>query len=141
MPPPATKAGKTSLAFPKILTADRLAGAGKLSFAELRSRHVAEHQRLFRRVSLDLGTTEAAKHPTDQRLKNFAAGTADPQLASLYFQFGRYLLISSSRPGTQPATLQGIWNESKNPPWDSKYTINIYNTEMELLACRKRQSQ
>ncbi len=101
----------------------------RLSFAELRSRHVAEHQRLFRRVSLDLGTTDAAKHPTDERLKNFASGTADPQLASLYFQFGRYLLISSSRPGTQPATLQGIWNESKNPPWDSKYTINI-NTEM-----------
>jgi hypothetical protein len=66
--------------------------------------------------------------PTDERIRNFAAGK-DPQLAALYFQFGRYLLISSSRPGTQPANLQGLWNESMAPPWESKYTINI-NTEM-----------
>ena len=68
------------------------------------------------------------KLPTDERIAHFAEGN-DPQLAALYFQFGRYLLISSSRPGGQPANLQGIWNESMNPPWGSKYTINI-NTEM-----------
>ena len=66
--------------------------------------------------------------PTDERIKSFAEGT-DPQLAALYFQYGRYLLISCSRPGGQPATLQGLWNDSMTPPWDSKYTINI-NTEM-----------
>jgi alpha-L-fucosidase 2 len=68
------------------------------------------------------------KLPTDERIKNFGKGN-DPQFAALYFQFGRYLLISSSRPGGQPANLQGLWNQSMNPPWQSKYTINI-NTEM-----------
>ena len=97
-------------------------------FEELRREHVADYQKLFRRVSLDLGTTEGARLPTDERINRFAS-TNDPQLAALYFQFGRYLLISSSRPGTQPATLQGIWNDSMTPPWNSKYTINI-NTEM-----------
>ncbi len=68
------------------------------------------------------------KMPTDERIKNFSKGN-DPQFAALYFQFGRYLLISCSRPGGQPANLQGLWNDSMNPPWQSKYTINI-NTEM-----------
>ena len=113
---------------PETTTMKQIRAAAKESFDGLRERHVAEHQRLFRRVELDLGVTDAAKLPTDERLRKFAAGN-DPQLAALYFQFGRYLLISSSRPGCQPATLQGIWNESMNPPWDSKYTINI-NTEM-----------
>ncbi|MGA2279522.1 MAG: glycoside hydrolase family 95 protein [Verrucomicrobiota bacterium] len=90
--------------------------------------HIAEHQRLFRRVELNLGETDAMKLPTDERIAHFADGN-DPQLAALYFQFGRYLLICSSRPGGQPANLQGIWNDSMNPPWGSKYTINI-NTEM-----------
>ncbi len=90
--------------------------------------HIAAHQKLFRRVELDLGETEAMKLPTDERIKHFAEGH-DPQLAVLYFQFARYLLISSSRPGSQPANLQGIWNDSMNPPWGGKYTINI-NTEM-----------
>ena len=99
--------------------------------------HVAEHQRLFRRVALDLGTTDAAKRPTDERIQNFAAGN-DPQLAALYFQFGRYLLISCSRPGGQPANLQGLWNESMNPPWGSKYTINI-NTEMNYWPAEPTQ--
>jgi alpha-L-fucosidase 2 len=89
---------------------------------------VREHQRLFRRVILDVGATEAAKLPTDQRPARFLEG-ADPHLATLYFQYGRYLLISSSRPGTQPANLQGLWNDLMTPPWESKYTINI-NTEM-----------
>jgi alpha-L-fucosidase 2 len=113
---------------PEASTKQTLASASRKKFEALRQAHVAEHQRLFRRVKLDLGTTDAARLPTDERIKNFAGG-ADPQLATLYFQYGRYLLISSSRPGTQPANLQGIWNESITPPWDSKYTINI-NTQM-----------
>ncbi|MEK7675245.1 MAG: glycoside hydrolase family 95 protein [Verrucomicrobiota bacterium] len=98
------------------------------SYEQLRQAHVKDHQRLFRRVSLDLGTTGVASLPTDQRLKN-ATRQPDPQLAALYFQFGRYLLIASSRPGCQPANLQGIWNDQIKPPWDSKWTVNI-NTEM-----------
>jgi len=90
--------------------------------------HIAAHQKLFRRVTLDLGVTDSVKLPTDVRIAHFAEGN-DPQLATLYFQFARYLLISCSRPGGQPATLQGLWNDSMTPPWDSKYTINI-NTEM-----------
>jgi len=101
--------------------------AGK-AFDKMRADHVAEHQRLFRRVSLDVGTGEAMQLPTDQRIRDFHNGK-DPQLAELYLQFARYLMISSSRPGSQPANLQGIWNESMDPPWQSKYTINI-NIEM-----------
>jgi len=103
------------------------AAAGK-TYEQLLAAHMAEHQRLFRRVSLDLGRTPDADLPTDERVRRFADGN-DPALAALYFQYGRYLLISSSRPGTQPANLQGIWNDSLTPPWESKYTINI-NTEM-----------
>ena len=114
---------------PTAIASGQLAAAAGKSFDVLRADHIAEHQRLFRRVNIDLGGTEAADAPTDERLRNFAAGADDPHLAALYFQFGRYLLISSSRPGTQPANLQGIWNQQTQPPWDSKYTINI-NTEM-----------
>ncbi|HYG21208.1 MAG TPA: glycoside hydrolase family 95 protein [Verrucomicrobiae bacterium] len=96
-------------------------------FAELRARHIADHQRLFRTMSLDLGRTAAADWPTDQRLQAIKATGVekDPALASLHFQYGRYLLIASSRPGTQPANLQGVWNEELNPPWESKWTLNI----------------
>jgi alpha-L-fucosidase 2 len=97
-------------------------------FERMRAEHVREHQRLFRRVSVSFGSTPDALLPTDERLARFD-GVNDPQLAALVFQFGRYLLISSSRPGTQPANLQGIWNRDQNPMWDSKYTTNI-NTEM-----------
>jgi len=98
-------------------------------YEALRARHLAEHQRLYRRVSLDLGHNPAAEAlPTDARVRQ-STEVEDPSLATLYFNYGRYLLISSSRPGTQPANLQGIWNDSLNPPWGSKYTINI-NTEM-----------
>lgn len=100
----------------------------KKTYPQLLNDHIAAYQKYFNRVSLDLGTTGAAKAPTDERLKAFAAGN-DPQLVALYFQFGRYLLISCSQPGGQPANLQGIWNDKMSPPWDSKYTINI-NTEM-----------
>jgi alpha-L-fucosidase 2 len=113
---------------PQALTKEYINKASKESFDNLRKKHIIEHQRLFRRVNLDLGVTEAANRPTDERIKTFNDNN-DPQLAMLYFQFGRYLLISSSRPGSQPANLQGLWNESMNPPWESKYTVNI-NTEM-----------
>ena len=87
-----------------------------------------DYRYLFKRVSLDLGHTAASDKPTDVRLRDFHEGN-DPDLAALVFQYGRYLLIASSREGGQPANLQGIWNESLHPPWDSKYTCNI-NTEM-----------
>ena len=103
--------------------------AVKKPYAKMKSDHVAAHRKLFRRVDLELPSTASAKLPTDERLKKFVAGGDDPQLAALYFQFGRYLLIASSRPGTKPANLQGIWNEEMNPKWDSKYTVNI-NLEM-----------
>jgi alpha-L-fucosidase 2 len=113
---------------PEAITTAQIQRAAGKRFDALRAAHVAEHQRLFRRVSLDLGASAAAQEPTDERIRRFGEGH-DPQLAALYFQFGRYLLISSSRPGSQPANLQGDWNDQVRPPWDSKYTINI-NTEM-----------
>jgi alpha-L-fucosidase 2 len=113
---------------PEAIVTHRLAAAATNSFATLRDAHLKDYQELFQRVTLDLGRTDAMKLPTDERIRRFAEGN-DPQLAALYYQFGRYLLISCSRPGGQPATLQGLWNENLNPPWQSKYTINI-NTEM-----------
>ena len=106
----------------------QLAAATAKSYVDLRAAHIAEHRRLFRRVELDLGASKSARLPTDERLLAFAESD-DPPFAALYFQFGRYLLISSSRPGSQPANLQGLWNYHMEPPWGSKYTINI-NTEM-----------
>ncbi|MGD0340882.1 MAG: glycoside hydrolase family 95 protein [Bacteroidales bacterium] len=100
----------------------------KKNYYQVLNDHIADYQYYFKRVSIDLGLTDSVKNPTDIRLEQFAKGN-DPQLVALYFQFGRYLLISSSRPGGQPANLQGIWNDQLTPPWDSKYTVNI-NTEM-----------
>lgn len=97
-------------------------------YAKLLKAHSETYQHYFNRVSLDLGTTPAMNLPTDKRVEQFATGD-DPQLVSLYFQFGRYLLISCSQPGGQAANLQGIWNEHVTPPWGSKYTTNI-NAEM-----------
>jgi len=102
----------------------QLDAASGRPYAALRQDHVVEHQRLFRRVRLNLGSSKAASLPTDERLENFQK-TNDPALAALYFQFGRYMLIASSRPGCLPANLQGIWNDSNLPPWGSKYTTNI----------------
>ncbi|MBI1335242.1 MAG: glycoside hydrolase family 95 protein [Armatimonadetes bacterium] len=96
------------------------------SYDALKKEHIADHRRLFRRMALDLGPVSA--EATDKRIRNFAKAS-DPGLAALYFQYGRYLMIAGSRPGGPPLTLQGLWNESMTPPWDSKYTINI-NTEM-----------
>ncbi|MCD6303640.1 MAG: glycoside hydrolase family 95 protein, partial [Planctomycetes bacterium] len=114
---------------PAARAAGWLDKAARKTYPELLADHLADYRRLFRRVTLELGTTAAAGRTTDRRIAAFAKDPNDPQLAALYFQFGRYLLISSSRPGCQPANLQGIWNASTKPPWDSKYTINI-NTEM-----------
>ena len=113
---------------PERIVSNQIERAARRSFHQMQTAQASEHQKLFRRVSLDLGTSEAVKLPTDERIRGFAGGS-DPQLAALYFQYGRYLLIASSRPGCQPAGLQGIWNESMSPPWGGKYTINI-NTEM-----------
>ena len=109
--------------------------ASKKSFSEILKSHINEYQKYFNRVKLDFGTTDAVNLPTDVRLKNFN-NVNDPQFAALYFQFGRYLLISSSQPGGQPANLQGIWNHKMKPPWDSKYTINI-NAEMNYWPAEK----
>lgn len=102
--------------------------AADRTYNQMRDAHIKENQELFRRVSIDLGHTDEETATTDLRRSAFAEG-GDPDFAALYFQFGRYLLIASSRPGTQPANLQGIWNDGMNPPWDSKYTTNI-NFEM-----------
>lgn len=102
--------------------------ASRLSWEQLREEHLAAHRSLFRRVYFDLGRTPAAGQPTDARITNYGA-QPDPHLAALYFQFGRYLLISSSRPGAQPANLQGIWNDMVRAPWSSNYTNNI-NVQM-----------
>ncbi|WP_042719675.1 glycoside hydrolase N-terminal domain-containing protein [Flavobacterium sp. B17] len=105
------------------------------NFNTLFKNHLASYQKYFKRVDLDLGNSEASKNPTDVRIKNFATHY-DPQLVSIYYQFGRYLMISSSQPNGQPANLQGIWNNSNKPAWDSKYTINI-NTEMNYWPAEK----
>lgn len=113
---------------PAKKVASTLAKASKKSYEESFKNHVTSYQKYFNRVSLYLGDSPQSNKTTDVRIKEFA-NSYDPQLVALYFQFGRYLLISSSQPGTQPANLQGIWNHKLNPSWDSKYTVNI-NTEM-----------
>jgi alpha-L-fucosidase 2 len=115
--------------------ADYLNKAYPKSFATILPAHVAAYQKYFNRVKLNLGSSDATNLPTDERLKNFKS-TNDPSFATLYYQFGRYLLISSSQPGGQAANLQGIWNQSINAPWDSKYTINI-NAEMNYWPAEK----
>lgn len=105
-----------------------LDGASGKSFDDLRAAHLQDYQRLFRRVTIDLGPAATPNLPTDERILKFHE-RHDPALVSLLFQYGRYLLIESSRPGGQPANLQGLWNDQLNPPWESKYTVNI-NAEM-----------
>ncbi len=119
----------------KDLTVDPKAKARRLlessdekDFSTLKKDHSKKYRTLFDRVQLNLGSSQSITKPTDLRVKDFHEGN-DQQLVALYFQFGRYLLISSSQPGTQAANLQGIWNDKLNAPWDSKYTVNI-NTEM-----------
>jgi alpha-L-fucosidase 2 len=102
--------------------------ASMRGYGQLRRAHVRDHRELFGRLDIDLGTSAAVDLPTDARVQSFREG-GDPQLAALYYQFGRYLLIASSRTPGQPANLQGIWNRHMLPPWQSKYTLNI-NAQM-----------
>ena len=111
---------------PAARVAAALDPAARVSVDALRAAHISDYQQLFNRVTLEVGPS--LQVPTDERVRAFGDG-GDPGLAALYFQYGRYLLIASSRAGSQPANLQGLWNESMSPPWGSKYTINI-NTEM-----------
>jgi alpha-L-fucosidase 2 len=111
------------------LAATAMARGAGTSYEELKRAHVADHRALFDRVELDVGPPAAAPEevPTDRRVERY--GARDAHLVRLFFQYGRYLLIASSRPGTQPANLQGIWNADVRPAWSSNYTVNI-NTEM-----------
>ena len=117
----------------KAIAAVTMANAVKKTYAVLRTEHIADYQKYFNRVTFALKDTSATKSkialPSDERLKAYSTGAYDPGLETLYFQYGRYLLISSSRPGGPPANLQGIWNKELRAPWSSNYTINI-NTEM-----------
>ncbi|MBT3292364.1 MAG: glycoside hydrolase family 95 protein, partial [Victivallales bacterium] len=110
---------------PASTCADRLRTASARPFADLLARHVEDYQRLFRRVSFELGTPAPAALPTDELLARAEEGECTSALLSLYFQFGRYLLISSSRPGGLPANLQGIWADGFDPPWNADYHTNI----------------
>ena len=105
----------------------QVTAAAAKPYADLRTAHIDDHQRLFNRVRLDLGIAPAI--PTDERLVAYRAGAADPALEALLFQYGRYLLMGSSRPGDLPATLQGIWNQDLKPAWYCAYTTNI-NVQM-----------
>lgn len=113
---------------PHTKVAEYLNKALKKNYNEELKAHIEKYQKYFNRVSLNLGKTDQIKKTTDVRIREFGT-SSDPDLVALYFQFGRYLLISSSQQGSQPANLQGIWNYQLNPAWDSKYTVNI-NTEM-----------
>ena len=114
---------------PRPLCDEYLAKASKKKYRRLRQSHVAEHRRLFRRVAIGLGAADGVDKPTDERLEAMKKGADDPDLCALYFQFGRYLLISSSRPGCMPANLQGLWNHHIKAPWNCDYHINI-NVQM-----------
>ncbi len=103
----------------------QLEAVSRKPIEKVSSDHLAEHQRLFRRVKLSLGTNSGAEIPTDERLEALKQGREDLGLIALYFQYGRYLLISSSRPGDLPANLQGIWNNHLEAPWNSDYHTNI----------------
>ncbi len=113
---------------PSSLCSKYLSDLGKKSFKQLKKEHIADYQKYFNRFSINLGTTGNENLPTDERIRAIN-DKMDNSLAALYVQYGRYLMLSSSRPGTYPANLQGIWNDNINPAWDSKYTVNI-NTEM-----------
>lgn len=110
---------------PEPLSAKQLGNALKVSYDKHIADHIADYQKYFKRVDLDLGSTNATLFPTDSRLTALQKGNIDPQLIKLYYQFGRYLLISSSRPGDLPANLQGIWSDGLWAPWSADYHINI----------------
>lgn len=114
---------------PAALCRKQLAAAATRSYARLRQRHLADYQKLFDRVAFDLGHSASSAWPTDRRLAAVKQNAPDPALIPLYFQYGRYLLISSSRPGSLPANLQGLWNARYHPPWSCDYHFNV-NTQM-----------
>jgi alpha-L-fucosidase 2 len=113
---------KTDLA---KLCQSQIESAQKKNYAALQNDHIDQHRQLFSRVSLDLGDKEKQSIPTDQRLEAVKQGGQDLGLVALYFQYGRYLLMSSSRPGSMPANLQGLWNEHMQAPWSADYHVNI----------------
>lgn len=110
---------------PKINSASQMESAARRSFSDMRKDHITDYQSLFKRVDLDLGSSDGNFFPTDSRLSAMRNGYVDTDLIELYYQFGRYLLISSSRPGGLPANLQGIWADGLRPPWSADYHINI----------------
>jgi alpha-L-fucosidase 2 len=110
---------------PSTITASQIQNVSKRSFSDIRGDHIADYQSFFNRVSLDLGSGDGNYFTTDARITAMQNGYVDTDLIELYYQFGRYLLISSSRPGDLPANLQGIWADGLNPPWSADYHINI----------------
>jgi alpha-L-fucosidase 2 len=114
---------------PLLKTEQQLSSVRAISFEEIKVAHVSDFKQLFDRFTINLGNNGRDSIPTDQRLLKFKDSPDDPSLIALYTQYGRYLMISASRPGTQPSNLQGIWNKDLEPAWGSKYTTNI-NTEM-----------
>lgn len=117
------------VADPEAKALTQIKAAAELGFDSLLERHLHDYVQHYKKVTLELGSAESDEElkqfTTDQRLQQFKDGAQDPGLISLFFQYGRYLLLSCSRPGSLPANLQGIWNDSFTPPWESKYTINI----------------
>ena len=113
---------------PNEIASRKMEAVSSQSYSELLNRHLQDYQNLFGRVELDMGPMQT-ELPTDERMLKYNNGAVDNGLVALYFQYGRYLMISSSRPGSPPSNLQGIWNQHVQPPWGSNYTINI-NTEM-----------
>ncbi len=118
----------------QALAAERMNGAFSKTYSMLKKAHIEDYQSFFRRVSLALGNTPAPKLPTGERLKRYTEGAADPALEALYFQYGRYLLIASSRTPGVPANLQGLWNPYVRPPWSCNYTVNVNLEENYWLA-------
>src|SRR5262249_28191637 len=116
---------------PLAQTLNDLNAAARKPYDVLRKAHLADYQRFFQRVALELGPVnpDIANQPTPQRLRAFKDGAPDPALAALYFNFGRYLLISSSRPGGLPPNLQGIWAEETNTPWTGDWHLDV-NVQM-----------
>lgn len=110
---------------PGQISLTQMEAASAKSYEELKRSHIADYQNYFKRVDFNLGSTDAVYFPTDARIDAMKNGYIDPQLIELYYQFGRYLLISSSRPGCLPANLQGIWADGLAPPWSADYHINI----------------
>ncbi|PQV50209.1 alpha-L-fucosidase 2 [Jejuia pallidilutea] len=114
---------------PEKIVPETLAKVSNTNYDTVKAKHIDDYQKLYNRFQLSFGDNGKSKNPTDQRISDFSETPNDPQLLALYVEYARYLTIASSRPGTKPATLQGIWNDKLTPPWFSSYTTNI-NLEM-----------